>query len=142
MKLIAIDPDVKKPGFAVFETQTNTFTDVRSLYFEELFKELNRYKVTGDYFVLLEFSQTYASWHGANQKTLINIGVGRGSGIIINDFLQRNNFEFRTVKPDGYSKFYVDEKDFKKFTGYEKKTNADARAAAAIVWKNRLFFKT
>jgi hypothetical protein len=136
--IVGIDPDIKKPGIAIFNTNTNRFVDVKSLYFEELFKELNQIRVTGSYIVILEFSQSYASWHGANQKTLINIGVGRGAGVIINDFLTRNNFEFTVVKPDGYSKYYIDEKDFKLHTSYEKKTNSDARAAAAIVWKNRI----
>ena len=134
---IAIDPDLYKSGLAKYSDGELVECVSTSIY--NLFLYLLNEKNKGQNLeVLLEAGHKIkACWHGGGRGAASNTGKNKAVGIIIEDFLKTKGFTFRLIKPKGYSNFFKDEKFFKLQTGWTKKVNADARAAAAIGFCNK-----
>lgn len=158
--IIGIDPDVYKNGFAVFDTSSQQLVECTSLDYDELTARLAPYKSNS--FVRLEagwlvkksnwkqrvdkvyiglIKRGYSTTTAKDKASLIaqrqskNVGENHGSGKIIHTHLIKNDYDFELVKPCGASSFFKSTIFFKKQTGWSKRTNNDARSAAALCYK-------
>jgi hypothetical protein len=141
-KIIGIDPDLKKNGVALFDITTNTLTVCKSMYIWDLFTFLNENKT--DALILLEFSMSNYIWHQSKfqsrnyeNKIAANVGKNKAAAQIILDFLTINGYNFKQKAPAGYSLYFKNADFFKRITGYQRQTNNDARAAAALIFSNK-----
>ena len=133
MKIISIDPDVRKSGYS--EYRNGTLTCCTSMYIWTLFEEL---KIPCD-LVIIEDSRLNrcSSWHAGGRGAVRNVGKNQAVCVILEDFCKFHGIKYQLVKPNGYSNMFADEKNFQATTGYKQKTNMDARASAAIGWGMR-----
>lgn len=134
MKIIGIDPDLRKSGYANFDTELKHFTQVTSLYLWDLFKEIKLQSGFSESIVYIEHSEKNCVWHGGRNTTSINVGKNKAISIILIDFCEKNGINYKTVEPSGYSILFDNIDIFQIQTDWLKKTNKDARAAAAIVF--------
>lgn len=141
MKLIGIDPDLHKSGVAIKENDILTMCECLTMW--ELFDFL-RIQTSGEenYMVLLEFSFVTNTWHKGGKGAALNVGKNQAVAIIIKEFLETHSIKHELRKPAGYSLVFDDPETFKKTTGWQKQTNKDVRAAAAIVWAEKCSYKT
>ncbi|PKN16495.1 MAG: hypothetical protein CVU66_00665 [Deltaproteobacteria bacterium HGW-Deltaproteobacteria-23] len=154
--IIGIDPDLTKSGFAVYDSQEKKMVQCEALSFSELQWKLKRFQP--DCFVRLEagwlikksnwrtakklgkkFSPSQASSIAERQAK--NVGENHATGKLIEQYLKENNIPYELVRPFGATAFFRNTAMFQKTTGWSKRTNNDARSAAAICWgvnKNQL----
>ena len=131
--IIGIDPDLHKSGVAIYETKLRRLTECTSMYMWDLFDTILVQKQFNTLF-RLEFPDNTNTWHGGGRGASLNVGKNQAVAIIIKEFLDAHGCYYELLKPSGYSIIFNDEDVFKNTTGFQKKTNKDARAAAAMVW--------
>ncbi|TGK36291.1 hypothetical protein EHO65_18230 [Leptospira andrefontaineae] len=138
---IGIDPGTKT-GFAVWNTETRKFEEICTLSIDEAIKKLTDnigkpipglIDMRQDLLVLVEDARK-RKWFGKNGR-----GKLQGAGSIKRDctiwekFLTKNKIPFEMVHPmAGRTKWNA--QDFKKYTGWTKRTSEHARDAALIVF--------
>jgi len=129
---MGIDPDLHKSGVSLYNTETKKLLSCESVYLWDLFSMLEKsINIT----VYLEAGHLQKNcWHGGGRGGSSNVGKGKAIGVLLQEFMDVKGIRYELLKPAGYSDFFKDEKFFKSQTGYDKRTNADARASAAMVW--------
>lgn len=137
--IIGIDPDLHKPGVAIYNMVTNKLQRCESITFLSLIKELIQLPIQtkDNTIVILEFSTSNNTWHPGGRGAACNTGKGKGAAIIIKEALEELGIPHKLVEPAGYSQAFKHLSVFKAATKWEGKTNEDARAAAAIVMFNK-----
>ena len=158
--IIGIDPDVYKNGLAIFDTSSGQLVECTAMDYDKLVETLVPYKLNS--LIRLESGWTVkkSNWKQRSDRAFMgllasgvpretakerasliaqrqskNVGENHGSGKIILNHLTNNGYEFELVKPCGASSFFKDNDFFKKQTGWSKRTNNDARSAAALCYK-------
>jgi len=136
--ILGIDPDLDKSGFALYCKETQQYVDVNCLYLWDLFIRLENLNKTSTLLVFLEAGHLNKNtWHKGGRGASKNVGKGQAIGILLERFMLENKINFKLIEPKGYSNWFKDDKVFKLQTNWQKKVNADARAAAAIVFFNK-----
>lgn len=131
--IIGIDPDLRKSGVARINNNKLIFCESITMW--DLFDYIKNNK---DCLYLLEAGHLNKNcWHSGGRGASSNVGKGKAVGIIIQDFMDAIKIEYRLIKPKGYSNFFKNKDFFKLQTNWDKQTNLDARAAAAIAWLNK-----
>lgn len=131
--IIGIDPDLHKSGVAIYEPKGKKLIECTSMYMWDLFDTI---LVQSQFKTLfrLEFPNTTNTWHKGGKGASLNVGKNQAVAIIIKEFLDAHRCNYELLSPTGYSILFNDENVFKNTTGFKKKTNKDARAAAAMIW--------
>jgi hypothetical protein len=136
MKLIAIDPDLRKCGFADWNGEK--FINIDSTQLWDLFSYLIHVlflTAKKDFIVLIEDPRLRkGTWHAGGKGMARNVGKCEAVAIILEDFCKAHGIRYRMISPAGYSKLFANEGIFKQTTGWQGRTNKDARAAAAMCW--------
>jgi hypothetical protein len=135
--LIGIDPDLHFNGFALYCKETKEFTNIQAITIWGLFDWILELSKTSQIKVLLEYPENTYTYHKGGKGAALNVGKNQAVAIIIKEFLEFFKIETVLLKPKGYSKYFNDVKFFKLQTNWQKQTNKDARAAAAIVFLNK-----
>jgi hypothetical protein len=136
--IIGIDPDLHKSGFAVYDRKDKKLTECTSLYMWQVFECLQdccQELPKEQFFVRLEYPKNTNNYHGGGRGSSVNLGKNQAVAIILKEFLIAKGIRHELIFPAGYSNTFKDEKFFKKTTGYDERTNCDARAAAAMCFK-------
>lgn len=159
--IIGVDPDLYKSGFAVYDTERMELVECASYEYEDLIEKLLVYKglhslirLEAGWLVKKSNWQSRqaisynalkqsglnpdAAWNKSciiAQRQSKNVGENHASGKLIQRHLEKHGYQFELVKPCGASSFFKDTVFFKKQTGWSKRTNNDARSAAALCYK-------
>jgi hypothetical protein len=131
--IIGIDPDLDKSGFAVI--QDGKYVDICSANLWKIFDWLFNY-----YIALRELEMVYiedgrltkGTWHKHGQK---NVGKNQAICKLLVEFCKAHSIPYTQLKPAGYSDMFKNVEVFKAATGWVERTNEDARAAAAMIFK-------
>lgn len=135
--IIGCDPDLHKSGYAVYDKQQKKLTECCALYMWEIFDYLHDCCMElpkEQFFVRLEYPKNTNNYHGGGRGSSVNLGKNQAVAIILKEFLIAKGIRHELIFPAGYSNTFKDEKFFKQTTGFKERTNADARAAAAMVF--------
>ena len=134
MRIISIDPDVRKCGIAMYEDGRLIYCSAVGIW--HVFDAIALY---GDAVVIIEDGRLIkcATWHAGGRGAALNVGKSQAPAIQIEDYCKCFSRKYVLVRPQGYSKMFADVELFKKTTGFTGRTNLDARAAAAIGWNFR-----
>lgn len=136
MKIIAIDPDLRKCGFA--DWTNDKYINIGSTQLWDMFIYLRHSLMlsgAGDLMVLIEDPRLKkGTWHGGGKGMARNVGKCEAIAIVLEDFCKAYGINYRMIGPAGYSRLFDDESVFKQTTGWTWRTNKDARAAAAMCW--------
>lgn len=138
--VIGIDPDVKESGFAFYNIQGKVFEEIDSFPFFKL------YDVLKSYAPLVALVRIEAGWLNAKsnfhnkqgqtkeagEKIASYVGANAETGRKIVEMCDYLKIPHELVKPLGTK--CIDSAQFKKITGYTKRTNQDQRDAAMLVW--------
>ena len=144
MIYIGIDPDVSDNGIAFWKPDFNDFDYMKNMSFWDVIEELeacNFQKTISnfDFTVVIEsgWLLSKSNWHGkvyqsksVGERIAKNVGSNHQVGILITEYCEIKNINFRLVKPHGK----INADYFKKLTGYKKRTNQDQRDAAMLVY--------
>lgn len=139
-KLIAIDPDVKKSGVAIYDGKDMSLIDM-NLW--EVFDELKLYRGQTGYLVIIE-----AGWinkDGSEKKNKSFVAGGKGSaydvgrnaevGRQIEKLCKAYDINYRLMQPQGYSDKKWTHEVFCKHVGIEfKRTNPETRVAGLFAY--------
>jgi len=147
MILIAIDPDLRKSGYATYCTEQQRLLQVTTLRLWELFDALQEICLSPEnVHVLLEYSTSKKVWRQGGIQAAVNVGKNKGIQEVLKDFLQLNKYKHTLVEPAGYSHYYYFqgrflEQQFKKDHLWTEKTCNDSRAAVGMIWAYKNRFK-
>jgi hypothetical protein len=129
--IIGIDPDLDKSGFAVIEGGKFTHISCKPIW--NVFDTLNYYGLTENWMVYIEDGRlTKGTWHKHGQK---NVGKNQAICKLLVEFCKAHSIPYTQLKPAGYSDMFKNVDVFKAATGWTERTNEDARAAAAMIYK-------
>jgi hypothetical protein len=131
--IIGIDPDLHKSGIAI---KTNgKLVICTSMFLWEIFYFCEK-EIMGEHLIVIEDGNLgrSANWHGGGKATAANVGKNQAIATILREFCQTKGLTFKCVPPAGYSKLFDNEDLFKRTTGWNQRTNKDARSACAIIW--------
>jgi hypothetical protein len=141
---IGIDPDLVKSGVAMVyqkpgipqylhDTSTLSFFDLIE-YFEKHNDKMLREEIC----VMLEagWLNKISNYHKSASKSIAgrigkNVGENHAVGKLIEEYLKRNNINYKLVKP---STKKWDAKLFKQITKWEGRTNSEMRDATRAAW--------
>lgn len=146
-KVIGIDADQDKSGFAVFCRVEKRLITVTTLDFSALLDAINNHP-PGSALIILEAGWLNKSiWHGeppgadkwAMRSRLANaaeigrrVGINVGVGKCIEQYLIAHGHEYRLEQPTAAK---WDSETLKRMTGWANRTNQDARDAARLAFK-------
>ena len=129
--LIGIDPDLRKSGVSIYNKEKKKLTMCTCMFIWDLFDFLDKQVLSMTY---LEYPSNTNTWHKGGKGAALNVGKNQAIAIIIWDFLKHKNINHILIAPAGYSGIFEDEEHFKQTTGWNERTNKDARASAAMIW--------
>lgn len=124
----AVDPDLTKSGFACIID--GKYVSIYTMPLWDLFDTLNDIIIGTVY--IEDANLIKGTYHKHGQQ---NVGKGKAVCKLIIDFCEAKGIKYERLKPAGYSQLFKDAKIFRAATGWEGKTNEDARAAAAMIYK-------
>jgi hypothetical protein len=125
--IIGIDPGITKSGVAIVEKEK--LLQVMYLHLWELFKFLEQKKENA--LIVFENSNLIkGNWHNASARG--NVGKNKAVSQIIQDFLEKNKFNYIAIKPSGFSVMANHDKLFKSISKFQGKTNEHERSAYFI----------
>jgi hypothetical protein len=139
--LIAIDPDLNKSGFAVYDLQTKTYINIKTLHLWELFYWLKEWDLS-EFLVLIEDSNLIkTSWHGTASRS--NVGKNKAVSKLIVDFCKVHKIAYRAIKPDGYSQYFdkIGKGQYVHLVGKTFPNNSETRSAVAIIECNKHLYE-
>jgi hypothetical protein len=85
--------------------------------------------------VLVEDANLFKGcWHGSTGRE--NAGKNKAVATILINFCQNRKIPFTPLRPNGYSKTFNDIEIFKQVSKWTKKTNKDARASFAMIFRH------
>ena len=131
--IIGIDPDLDKSGFAVIND--GRYVQICSEFLWDVFDQLLNFNlgVERDDMVYIEDGRlTKGTWHKHGQK---NVGKNQAICKLLVEFCKAHSIPYTQLKPAGYSDMFKNVDVFKAATGWVERTNEDARAAAAMIFK-------
>ncbi len=141
MLYIGIDPDTKESGVAIWDGKR---LELSCCTFFELFpilRDLTNFKkeVKSDIKVIIEcgFLHPKSNWHNERQGVRVAARIGKNTGANhetarkIIEMCEYLTIPYEMVKPVNHK---LGAKEFKKLTGYQLRTNQEARDAAMLVW--------
>lgn len=134
--IIGIDPDLHKPGVAVYSLTENKFELCQTMTIKKMFDYFATCR-NADILYIVEHPDSTRTWHGGGRGSSIDVGRNQGVAIMIYEYLIECGYNVKKVAPAGYSKIFKNAETFKTNTGWTGQTNEDARAAAAIVHFNK-----
>lgn len=140
--IIAIDPDMKKPGVCFLNN--DEIHDLCSMTFYDLVKMIERFK-DADYVLedVNKIGAIYQHNRRANKAVAAriaqNVGMVKASATIIHDLIEAYTGRPPALAPVGLGKQVKNNaKLFKQLTGWQRRTNEDTRDAAAIaIWYSK-----
>lgn len=138
--IIGIDPDLHNSGIAFYDVATKKFTSVKTITMLRLMMYLEKHESCHRAYhkFILEYPDSTNTWHkGGGRGTSLNVGKNQAVAIIIKEAFDELKLNYELVRPAGYSQSFKNKGVFERTTGWTKRTNEDARAAAAIVWFNK-----
>lgn len=139
MKWIGIDPDVDKSGFAVWDSDSKTLEVVFCESFFEILENIEFQIISFDVTVIIEAGWLIkkSNWHNKKRQTKAvgekiakAVGANHQIGKLFVEYCKINNIKFIEVKPMGKK----NAEQFKKITGWAKRTNSEVRDAAMLVY--------
>lgn len=138
--IIAIDPDMKKPGVCVLNTE-GKITELCSMTIPDLIHHIEAFK-DSDYVIedVNQVKTIYASNRRANKHVGLqiaqNVGMVKAAGTIICDLISDITGKPPRLAPVGLGKQVKRNAAlFKQLTGWQGKTNEDMRDAYAVaIW--------
>lgn len=138
--IIAIDPDMKKPGVCSLD-DNGEIVELCSMTIPDLIRHINAF--SDSEFVVEDVNQVktiYASNRRANKHVGLqiaqNVGMVKAAGTIICDLITDITGKPPALAPVGLGKqVKKNAKLFKELTGWQGKTNEDMRDAYAVaIW--------
>lgn len=138
MKIIGIDTGVHT-GFAVYDTKTRKLEVVTSMKLHEAMREISEYKNDWPIRVRVE-DPRQRTWFGTERMSreqerqkLQGVGSVKRDATIWEDYLKDLGVEYEMVAPKrNITKLTSDV--FRRYTGYDKRTNEHGRDAAMLVF--------
>lgn len=140
MIFIGIDPDVDKSGFAVWCSKSKALKELKVSRFFELIYEIDSIISEGfEVVVCIEagwlikksnFHSRKGQTKAVGEKIAKAVGANHQVGKLIAEYCDNKKIAFGLIKPQG--KKNADE--FKKITGYVKRTNSEMRDSAMLVF--------
>lgn len=143
MYFIGIDPDSKKSGYAVWDSEKRELIEFGVLAFFELFATINTYKLgmhakRYDVLVIIEagWLNKKSNWHNNKQGVHVasrigkNVGANHQTGALIVNMCKHLGVKYELVKPE---KSKIQAKMFAQITGI-KRSNQDVRDAVILVF--------
>lgn len=146
--IIAIDPDLRKSGVAIFSPLEQRLSYVGSLPLWEVFDLIEG---TQNAVTVIEQSPHTNTWHKGGKGAAVNVGKNLAISILLVDFCKSKGLGYVTIPPNGYSHYYCVaiggknrflEREFKRDHQWEKQTNKDSRAAVGMIYSNRHLHKS
>jgi len=135
--IVAIDPDLHNNGYAIYSIDNKEFNQIISLPMWSVFEWVLELHKASDIIVLLEYPENTNTYHLGGKGAALNVGKNQAVAIILKEYLEFFSIKHKLLKPKGYSKYFDNESFFKLQTGWNKRTNKDARAAAAMIFLNK-----
>lgn len=144
---IGIDPGVNN-GWACWDSDAEEFTELETFMFWDLVGRimLMSYKTQagkerpGIQFYLEDPRKIRPNWRrgrgasrAADDKISQNIGSVKRTAELIQELLDKHNFDYILVPPTTASKWTAE--TFKQYTGYAERTNEHERDAARLVFQ-------
>ena len=136
---IGIDPDVDKSGFAVWNSSGKQFGHVGQYSFFDLIDQIELLKMFHNVAVVVEAGWLIkkSNWHdkpkqskAVGEKIAKAVGTNHQVGKLLVEWCKHNNIKCIEIKPMGK----LNAREFKKITGWEKRTNPEQRDAAMLVF--------
>lgn len=138
--VVGVDPDIKKPGFAIYDRVNKELTTVKSITFFEIFDLLTKLK---DEILLVRIE---AGWLNRKSNFHSRGGQSKQAGEKIAEYVGRNHevsfklieackyigVPYEVVRPLGTKN--IDAAMFKKITGWPSQTNPDNRDAGMLCY--------
>lgn len=138
MIYIGIDPDIDNNGIACWDSETKEFDYIKNMSFWDVINEFECWNIPINVVIEAGWLHSKSNWHGkayqsknVGEKIAKNVGANHQVGILIAEYCDINNINFRLIKPQRKVKSDY----FKKLTGYTKRTNQDQRDAAMLVFE-------
>lgn len=137
MIYIGIDPDIEASGIACWDSETKEFDYIKSMSFWDVINEFECWNIHINVIIEAGWLHSKSNWHGrayqsksVGERIAKNVGSNHQVGILITEYCEIKNINYRLVFPRGKVKADY----FKKLTGYTKRTNQDQRDAAMLVY--------
>ena len=140
MIYIGIDPDVDKNGFAVWDANDKSLNYIGVCRFFGLINEIESLIATGeDVIVFIEagwlirksnFHSKKGQTKSVGEKIAKAVGANHQVGKLLAEYCDDKKIAYALIRPQGKKK--ADE--FKRITGYQKRTNSEMRDAAMLVF--------
>ena len=135
MKVIGIDPG-KNTGIAIYDRETRKLTDVYSDCFWGAIFGIEQLDKIHEIIVITELPQSKTVWHkdansrGAIERTAVNVGSVIREAELIIEYLGISKIQTVIQRPQGK----VNAKQFKKITGWDRRTNQHGRDAGMLCY--------
>lgn len=134
---IGIDPDTEKSGVACWDSELKAFDYIKTMSFWEIIEEFALWNIPFKVHIEAGWLIKKSNWHANKKQSKIvgekiakNVGSNHQVGILLKEYCEHNNIEYRLVKPKGK----LNAKTFKNITGYEDSTNPEKRDAGMLVF--------
>ena len=134
---IGIDPDIDKSGLCVYDRYADDKMQLFTASFFDVLQTIEEWNSRRRTIVKLEagWLNKKSNWHGGKsnvaQKIAKNVGENHAVGKLIEVYCIRNNYQCHLITP---KKHKVNAEQFKRLTGYDKRTNQEVRDAAMLVY--------
>lgn len=133
---IGIDPDVLASGFALWNSQTKAYEQLKCLSLWDMFAALDELNNRLSVMVRLEagWKAKGLNWHRGGTGSANDVGRNHEIGRQIEKYCQCRQVPYELVKPLGYSSF--DHERFCAYTNWPKtvRTNSETRVAGMLVY--------
>lgn len=139
MKYIGVDPDTDKSGFSVWDQGRQEFDHIGKETFFDLTEKiliLREFEIS--VFVEAGWLNKKSNFHrrkgqskSVGEKIAKAVGANHQIGKLIVEFCNKNSINVTEVRPTS-KKLKSDE--FKRITGYKKRTNSEMRDSAMLVF--------
>lgn len=137
MIFIGIDPDVEKSGFAAWDSRRRTFLEIENYSFFDLIERLKGFDSEIEVVVEAGWLIKKSNFHGrkgqtksVGEKIAKAVGANHQVGKLFVEWCKKNNVVCYEIKPKGK----IDGAEFKRKTGWGKRTNSEHRDAAMLVF--------
>lgn len=136
MKLVGIDPDLLKCGFAVWDKERRILEDYGTKGFWDLIEFISKHNDGYKYIVEAGWLNKKSNWHlqelgTRSEKIAYRVGQNHTVGLLIEEYLKRNDVKYELVRP---KKSKIKKEEFIKITGISQRINQDVRDAIMLVY--------
>jgi len=134
---IGIDPDIDKSGVAVWDSSRCILESIECLSFFDAIETIELLDEFYNAIVIIEAGWLIkkSNWHGAKNKNIAakigaNVGANHQVGRLFAEYCTEKDVNYVLERPMGKK----DAKEFKRLTGWTRRTNSEQRDSAMLVF--------